>query len=197
LHWNLNKMLETIKMRRWVAATTRQNRLGLLIEEYAPHLRNLKRINVDPEILLKAIACVESNYGKNTKPLFEKSYYKGGYYYKKSKQVRDLVKRFGRAAAKSYSSWQILFVVAWELGFRGTPEELDNDEIAIIYVIKFLNNRVLKYNPKSIDDIFDGYNSGTYKDDVVPHGYINKAKAAYKKWIRKRKFKKSYRKMEE
>ena len=107
------------------------------------------------------------------------AYCPGGYYYKKSPEVRELWKRWGDSAACSYSSFQILYVVAIELGFGGSPIDLWYDEEACPLVVKFLNHRVIEKNPRNLQDIADAYNSGTHRDRHIPHDYIRKFLTAY------------------
>ena len=141
--------------------------------------------DVDGAKLLIAIAQVESSGGTNAIPRHEQAYSIGGYYYRNAKHVRVLFKEWGDWAACSYSSWQIMFITATELGYTGTPIDLRKDHIAIPYVVKYLNVRAFdkesfKKDPRSsLDKAADAYNSGSYADKNIPEDYIAKVKAAY------------------
>jgi len=155
-----------------------KKRLEALIECNAQYITTPK-FPCDKVSILKTIAVCESSFGVMNHSRFEPAYFTGGFYYEKSEVVRDLVEKFGKSAACSYSSFQILFVTACELGFHGTPEELGNDDIAIFWVMKFINKRIIHKNPEKIEDIFDAYNSGSFRDKNVPLGYVSKAMYFY------------------
>lgn len=140
-------------------------------------------IEYDKKALLQAIAQVESSYGVNNIPRFEPSYYIDGYYYKVSTEVQNYVSKYGKHASCSYSSFQIMFPTACELGYTGTPQDLGKDEIAIQWVIKFINNRILRKKPQGLEDIFDAYNSGNFKDKYIPERYIKKATRWYDHYV--------------
>jgi hypothetical protein len=128
---------------------------------------------------LQALALKESNYGSNNIPRYETSYGPGGPYYNVT-HVQQLYKKYGKDACCSYSSFQIMFITAWELGYQNSPDKLTQDEIAIEFVIKMINQRIMKYGPISLDQIFDAYNSGSFKDKYIPKEYISEAKHYYK-----------------
>ena len=136
---------------------------------------------IELDILLVAIAMVESSLTLNNIPRYEKSYGPGGYYYKRSRTVRDYHRIWGGWAPCSYSSWQILYNTAVELGFRGSPHLLWNDKIAIKYVIKYLDHRVMRRGASNLTQIADAYNSGNFWDKIVPNRYIRKLREAYKR----------------
>lgn len=143
---------------------------------------------IDSVALLKAIAMRESTYSSNNKPRFEAAFFKGGYYYKHSENLQNKVNLYGQLASCSYSSFQIMYITANELGFNGKPNELNNDEIAIEYVIKLINKRIINKNPKDIRDIFDAYNSGNFKDKNIPFDYIKYCLNWYNRFISKEKY---------
>jgi len=139
---------------------------GLVLEKSAPWL--------DGEILLKSIATVESSYGLNNIPKYEKAYDRGGIYYNTT-----LGMKYGAWAACSYSSWQIMFPTATELGFTGTPIDLCNDAIAIYWVIEYIKKRALDKGATKIQEIYDAFNSGSFRDKFIPTDYIGKCTDAY------------------
>lgn len=131
---------------------------------------------VDPQIFLAAFSLNESSGGYNNKAAFEKAYAPGGKYCK-GKQL-DLCNQYGRAASCSYSSFQLMFICFYEMGFAPTPLQAANDEYALPAVIKFFNKRIFK-NGTANDVNFlclagDAYNSGNWKDRNVPQEYIKR-----------------------
>ena len=159
-------------------------KLNDLIESKAKSLKNTD-FNFDKVAFLKALAMCESSFSRNNVPRFEPLYFKDGFYYRKSPLVRDLVEKFDRDAACSYSSFQILFVTAFEFGFKGNPSELKDDSIALPIVITFINKRIIRFKPNRIEDMFDAYNSGNFKDNIIPEAYINKAMTWYNYYLNK------------
>lgn len=160
--------------------------LDELIKKYCERLSDIS-FNYDKEILLKTIATKESSYGKNNKPRFEKAYYIGGSLYKNfNNTYRSLIEEYKKDAACSWSSFQIMFMNAYDMGYKGKPSDLSNDEIAIPFVIDYINKRILKRNPKKLEDIFDAYNSGSFSDRVVPQSYISGSMNVYKTLLNKK-----------
>lgn len=139
---------------------------GVLLTKLAPWM--------DGELCLKALATVESSYGLNNIPRYEKAYDRGGTYYNAA-----LSMKYGAWAACSYSSWQIMFPTAVELGFSGSPEDLNCDAIAIYWVMQYIEKRILNKGCTRLQDLFDAYNSGTFRDTNVPQQYIAKCTDAY------------------
>lgn len=139
---------------------------GKLLDKMAPWM--------DGELCLKAIATIESSYGLYNVPKHEQAYGHGGIYFNKL-----LWAKHGSWAACSYSSWQIMFPVAVELGFQGRPEDLNCDAVAIYWVMEYIEKRILNKGCTKLQDLFDAYNSGTFRDKLIPHDYIAKAMDAY------------------
>lgn len=143
----------------------------------------------DPELrriqgpqLLFAIAGVESSFGANCKPRYEPAYMPGGLYYQQStpsSAFRTLYAKYGRDAAASYGPWQLLLCNA--PGF--TPYELANDaEKACQATIGFFKRYVFGIRfARTLEQIADTYNSGTWRDAVTPtvQGYIRKVTHSY------------------
>lgn len=124
--------------------------------------------------VLAAIAEVESSFGHFSLPRHEKSFDVGGPYFKK-----DLWTAWGSWAACSYSSFQIMFPVAVELGYRGSPTTLWDDEVAIHWVIEYIRKRILDRGCDNLHDFADAYNSGSFRDAFVPQSYIAKFLSSY------------------
>lgn len=158
--------------------------LTALIAENAHRLRDLPTIN--RVALLHAIAECESSHGaRGLATLHENAYcYKGAYFSgPNGGQLRDLTSKYGCLAHCSYSSWQIMYITAVELGFRGDPCELRNDAVAIEYVCAFINRRFLDRYPRiAPSGVADGYNSGNPYDENRPTAYVEEFMAAYNKW---------------
>jgi len=131
---------------------------------------------VDKQIFLAAFSLNESSGGYNKTPLLEKAYSPGGKYFN-SKQS-DLFDTYGLAVCKSYSSFQMMFIIFYEIGFKPTPDNANDDSYAVDPVIKYFNKRIFK-DGKANDINFlclagDAYNSGNWKDKNVPKEYIAK-----------------------
>ena len=130
---------------------------------------------IDPVKILCAILHNESSYGVFNVPRFEKAYGPGGKYYNHTQYTL-----WGAWACCSYSSFQIMYPTARELGFTGTPGQLWNDEEAIKWAIKLINVRIIrKQGAKTVNQIADGYNSGNCNDSIIPEVYIAKFVLAY------------------
>lgn len=160
---------------------TSKTKLEKIIKLAAPMLKPYLKF-ADSYGILAAIATVESSFGTNNISRFEKVYAPGGSYYNADQKERHL--KWGAGACCSFSSFQILYPTACELGFDSSPynrdpHELSNDEVAIFYVIEYIKNRVLAKGADTIEKLFDAYNSGTFKDDNIPHNYIRAALQAY------------------
>jgi hypothetical protein len=123
---------------------------------------------------------LNERYNKaNPDPRLEKSYCPGGRYYSDR-----LWKLYGEDSAKSFSNWQIMFPTAHELGFRGMPTELDDDAVAIRWVVELLNRRIIRrarINDQvvTLEEIFDGYNTGSPNDQFVNPEYVRRGKEHY------------------
>lgn len=152
-----------------------------LCKSYGPSLEKVAPW-LDGECLLKALAMNESALGVYNVPKHEKAYDLGGTYGK-----RELWARFGSWAACSYSSWQIMYPVALELGFTGSPMDLWHDDTAINYVVELIKRRIIARGATDIKQVFDAYNSGSFKDSIVPHDYIEKGCKNYE-MFRKSKY---------
>jgi len=129
--------------------------------------------------VLYAIFSNERYNAANAVPRIEAAYCPNGRYY-----VPTLYAKYGVAIAKSYSNWQIMALVAHELGYRGNPEDLDNDDVAITWVCELMRKRILRMSRKddskaTLAEVLDAYNSGNPRDGNVPLAYITKGQTAY------------------
>lgn len=146
-----------------------------LITEYAPLIGEA----VDSEALLWAVYECEKYTKQYRVPRFEHAYAPGGLYFRNSTMVRREYAKWGSYAACSFSNFQIMFIVARELGYDAPPLALDKDSVALPYVVRYINTRVLKRGAATVEEIADAYNSGTHKDDIKPERYINKFTRKY------------------
>lgn len=131
--------------------------------------------------LLAALAEAESWFGVYNIPKYEPAYDSGGRYFD-----HKLWMKWGSWAACSYSSWQIMYPVAIELGFDGRPQDLWDDETAIHWVMEYIDRRILKRGCNTVEQFADAYNSGSFKDRNVPELYIEKFVGHYRTVIERR-----------
>jgi len=131
---------------------------------------------VDKQIFLAAFSLNESSGGYNKIPKYEKAYGPGGKYFK-GKQL-ELYQEYGSDACKSYSSFQLMFICFYEMGFNPAPCNAYDDSYAIDAVIKFFNKRIFKDGAANDVNFLgmsgDAYNSGNWKDNIIPVEYIKK-----------------------
>lgn len=155
---------------------SRGRNLVKIIQNWAPVLLQPKIEWAETRALLAALAEVESNFGENAVPKYEKAFDWNGPWARP-----DILKRWGAWGACSYSSFQIMYQVAVELGFDSerSPAELHEDEVAFIYVAAYIDRRILRCGAKSVRDFADGYNSGSHRDDIIPIQYIERFETAY------------------
>jgi len=127
---------------------------------------------LDGEALLWAVYYCEHYDKHNRRPRFEAAYAPGGIYFSRSPQIRQGYAKWGSWACCSFSNFQIMYPTAVELGYSGPPLALDKDEVAIPYVIKYINTRCLARGAKTPEEVADCYNSGTHLDKIKPEKYI-------------------------
>lgn len=130
---------------------------------------------------MASIAHCETNYGKRGyATLHEPAYCYKGIYYKASPDLQDETWKWGCLAHQSYGPWQLLYITAWEFGYRDSPWGLCEAHISIPYVINVLNKRVAdKLHDEKPEDFFDMWNSGNPRDHIIPQDYISKAMGFY------------------
>lgn len=137
-------------------------------------------LRVNGPALLWALAGVESSFGaQRLYARYEPAYAPGGIYFA-SPNMKALWGRYGAPAACSWGAFQIMYVVAWELGYRDAPWGLQDDDTCASYASKLIIDRFFgAQHLTRPEDIFDAYNTGTAKDRVIPVAYIMKAKGIY------------------
>ena len=139
---------------------------------------------VDPERLMASLAMVESDGWKNKQPNFEPAFYAGGRYFNHHLHAEAmhradpvLESSMGKLAASSMGPFQVMYPVAVELGFEGSPLELIDPRVNIEFAIRYLLKRVIPKLPapdgteeQIVKDVGDGYNTGNPRDSIEnPH----------------------------
>lgn len=167
---------------RWLLNLIRgEDMIARIIKEHAPYLETPEALN--SEAILWAVYGCEHYTKRYYAPRFEPAYAPGGLYYRNSKEVRDAYEKWGKSAACSYSNFQILYITATELGYEGPPLGLDRDSLAIPFVIKYINERIFARGAKTVEQVADGYNSGTHLDRLKPIKYMARFRRYYDKAI--------------
>jgi len=144
----------------------KQKMLKDLIEFYGVILEKDLPPNISGVQLLGAIAENESTFGLNRFSKHEVSWDQGGKYFDK-----ELWMLHGSDASCSRSSFQIMFPIAvreYGLSKELKPQLLDEDHVAIFYVIKYIKKKVM-FGAATLEQILDAYNSGTHKDAPSEH----------------------------
>lgn len=155
-----------------------------VIQAAAPSLEPMPS-TINGEASLWGLYHCERYDQNNTEPRFEPAYAPEGYYYEHSSEVRDRWTFYGRASACSYSNFQILFNTACELGYNGPPLALDKDSLAIEYVCRYIRHRIIDRGATKPEHVADAYNSGSFKDEIIPDAYIRKFMRYYERALRK------------
>lgn len=171
--------------RRWLTSLIRgDDMIARVIKEHAPYLEMPPGLNA--EAILWAVYGCEHYTKKYYFPRYESAYAPGGLYYRNAEAVREAWEKWGRTAACSYSNFQILYITATEFGYTGPPLGLDRDSIAIPFVVKYINERIFaKPGHESVEQVADGYNSGTHLDRLKPLAYMARFRRYYDKAIRR------------
>jgi hypothetical protein len=145
----------------------------------------------DLERILRTIAAVESSGGRNNWPRLEPAYIPEGLEFTvqgrivrgTGKLVNQVVRRrwdrWGLESAASWSPWQILYHTAADLGYEGMPHRLHDPDIARPWVERLVA-RIIARGATTPEQIADAWNSGTHKDNIVPHEYIEKFMKAWR-----------------
>ena len=118
---------------------------------YGPQLTELP-YGVDGVQLLWALSGNESSFGANCTPRYEPAYDVGGRY-----ADADLLARFGRAAACSYGTWQIMFV---NCPPNYVPSDMNDLDKAAVATILFLNRQLNRFRPSTLELIGAIWNGG-------------------------------------
>jgi hypothetical protein len=137
-----------------------------------------KDVPVDGGRLLYAIAGRESIFGRLREFVrAEPAYQPKGKYF--NAQVRAAWDRYGILVSSSYGSFQVLYVVAAELGFNDHPIKLQDDEVCAYWAARLIRQRFIHgQGAKTLRDVADAYNSGGI-GGFVPSAYIEAVTAFY------------------
>jgi hypothetical protein len=147
---------------------------------------------VDCDVLLRAIAIVETNGGVNNWPRIEASFIPSGKAFTvqghvivgTGRNVNAVVTprwaQWGLASAASWGWWQILYHTAADMGYAGPPHELHDPATCEPYVVNRLR-RIAMTGATTVRDFADAWNSGTWKDANLVPDYTAAVEAAYQK----------------
>jgi hypothetical protein len=130
--------------------------------------------------ILTALSGVETSSGKDNVPRFESVFAPGGKYF--NKEMEKLYRLYGAYASCSYGPWQIMAVKAAELGYEGHPMRLWDGRVSGPLVVRNLN-RIFKSGAKTLEEILDAYNTGSFRVGEPPKAYIAKFWTCYGKYM--------------
>jgi hypothetical protein len=145
---------------------------------------------VDCDRLLRAIARVETNGGRNNWPRVEVSYIPAGLSFTvqghvltgTGRNVNAVVAprwaKWGLGTAASWGWWQILYHTAADMGFLGMPHELFDPGTSEPFVTMRLR-KIAKGGAATVRDFADAWNSGSWRDANLVKDYTDKVEAAY------------------
>lgn len=134
---------------------------------------------IDGAKLLWALSGCESSFGANCAPRHEMAYCTGGY--STNPEVRSLTAKYGHAAHCSFGPWQTLLVNVEKYDSVGkllvasevSPDEMMDCDQACQRAAEFINNCILRREgARTVGEIADAYNSGDWRDRIVPVPYI-------------------------
>jgi len=143
------------------------------IPRWAPQL-HVASSGINAVAALKALACNESDYGARwSASRHEPAYCYGGRYYRNDANLRNLSIVWGCSAHESWGVWQIMYVTAFELGYRDDPVRLRVPEVSIEYVVRLVNKRTLdRIMDCTPEDVADAYNTGQARDGIDNPKYV-------------------------
>lgn len=148
------------------------------IHEWAPLLKHCPE-QFDPVRLLRAFSIVESDGGRNNMPRVEPAYAPShGRYWLTSPILQADYQRYGLGVAASWGPLQVMYLTARELGYEGPPWYLADPDLGVRWGAELLEHRVLP-GVGNLRDIADGYNSGSWRDAIVPGAYIERYISTY------------------
>lgn len=144
--------------------------------------------------LMRAIAHVETSGGVNNWPRIEAAFLpKGATFTVQGRIITGTGRAFTATAAQrwnrlpeehrlgsaaSWSPWQILYHTAVEQGYNDLPFKLHDPLVAERVVKKRLTALALK-GATTVEQFADAWNSGSFRDSIVPAKYIADVLAAY------------------
>lgn len=134
---------------------------------------------LDGARVLWAISGCESSFGEDCAPRHEESYCVGRYSH--NAEVKALTAQYGHAAHASFGPWQTLLINVERFGpgsvllkaTEVTPEEMIDCDNAAWRAADFINRNILRREgARTLAEIADAYNSGDWRDRIVPKQYI-------------------------
>ncbi|HVJ09286.1 MAG TPA: hypothetical protein VM554_12970 [Acidisarcina sp.] len=132
-------------------------------------------MGIDGPRLLWALSGCESSFGANCTPRHEQAYCTGRY--SQNPRVVELTREFGHDAHCSFGPWQILLVNCSPFT---TPEDFVRLGRCAMETASFLNTRILRgQHAPTVEAIADAYNSGDWRDRLVPDRYIADCRRYY------------------
>jgi hypothetical protein len=132
---------------------------------------------IDGPRMLWAIAGRESSFGKNLGPRFEPAYYIGGKLWMRSLELQAGVSKYGRAFACSYGPLQIMAVNA--KGFSLEEISTDMEKATQAAVARIRTDILRRQRAKKLSEICDAWNTGNFRDTIVPTDYIAEVRHHY------------------
>ncbi len=123
---------------------------------------------LDGAKVLWALSGVETGFGLNCMPRHEKGYCTGKYSLHPT--IVTLTKRWGHAAHSSFGVWQVML---GNLGPNASPESFDTAVGCAEIAVTHINANILRgCTAITLAQIADAYNSGNFRDAIVPEVYI-------------------------
>jgi (2Fe-2S) ferredoxin len=123
---------------------------------------------ISGEQLLWALAGNESTFGLHCSPRHESGYCRGGRYFEPT-----LTSLWGCLAHCSYGPFQVMYPNISRGGNVDPRDVLRIPEIGANAAAQFINERILGHEKAAtLEQIADAYNSGDWRDDNRPAGYI-------------------------
>ena len=158
------------------------------IEDVVRIYQNYLNLDGNKFAFLMALAGMETSFGENTVARFEYSYSRNSISYKRSSLLQDGYKLHGDLCACSWSPWQILWIVAVELGWdlKRDPNDLNKADLAIGFVVKLLN-RLISQGANTPALLFGCWNGGVgFLKRPMPDAlnYSKKAASIYESLIK-------------
>jgi hypothetical protein len=118
--------------------------------------------------ILWALSGNESSFGANLDPRHEDIYCTGKY--SKNPDIVRLTAKFGHAAHSSWGPWQIMLS---NCSPDTSPQDMASLDRSALETVTFINRRIFKYEKAAtLEAIADAYNSGDWRDRIVPEKYI-------------------------
>lgn len=114
---------------------------------------------LDAAALLYATWIAESGDTADPRERYEKAYDVGGVY-SKNKLQAELLARYGADAARSWGPFQIMPVVAWELGYRYAPGAFKDAHLAAQVVLAYYRKRFAAAGGTTPEQAYAAYNGG-------------------------------------